>query len=370
MADAWEDELNYQEEALRKPKPNGGIQPGVKLITKRQMLEKFTPPDWLARGIAQRRFIYSLTGQTGHAKTAIALLFAKLVATGQPLGPHDVKAGRVAYLVGENPDDVTMRLIGSDSLRDDKAIDDEIYFIRGTLNISENFDAIRNEIGKIGGVDLLIVDTSAAYFQFPEENNNAQIGAHGRTLRRLTELPGEPCVLVLCHPVKYVTEVEQLVPRGGGAFLAEMDGNMTVRRTGDNVVELHHSSKFRGPGFEPLNFRLDRILTEDLVDTDGIQVPTVHAVYISAQDVEAEAGRTRSDDDQVLAAVLKDPGISVASIAEKCGWTFGDGRPAKSRAQRALERLAKEGFAKLVRGSYVLSEKGKDEARKVVLNHD
>ena len=46
--------------------------------------------------------------------------------------------------------------------------------------------------------------------------------------RTLTTLPGGPCVLVLCHPIKHVSEPEQLLPRGGGAFLAEVDGNLTA----------------------------------------------------------------------------------------------------------------------------------------------
>src|SRR6476646_7069208 len=50
------------------------------VLSKADFLKGFIPPDYLVDGVLQRRFIYSLTGQTGHAKTAIALLIARLVA--------------------------------------------------------------------------------------------------------------------------------------------------------------------------------------------------------------------------------------------------------------------------------------------------
>jgi hypothetical protein len=53
-------------------------------------------------------------------------------------------------------------------------------------------------------------------------------------------------VVVLCHPIKNVNDPAQLLPRGGGAFLAEMDGNLTVWKRDDDTVELHHT-KIRGP---------------------------------------------------------------------------------------------------------------------------
>ena len=52
-------------------------------------------------------------------------------------------------------------------------------------------------------------------------------------------------MLVLCHPVKNASEQSALLPRGGGAFIAEMDGNLTLWRT-DEITELWHTGKLRG----------------------------------------------------------------------------------------------------------------------------
>ena len=48
----------------------------------------------LSDGILQRRYVYSLTAQTGHGKTAMALLIARLVGGSAPdatLGPHSAE---------------------------------------------------------------------------------------------------------------------------------------------------------------------------------------------------------------------------------------------------------------------------------------
>jgi hypothetical protein len=70
----------------------------------------------------------------------------------------------------------------------------------------------------------------------------------------LTTLPGGPCVLALCHPIKHVIDPNQLLPRGGGAFLNEVDGNLSAWKRDEDIVELHHTGKLRGPGFEPISF--------------------------------------------------------------------------------------------------------------------
>jgi hypothetical protein len=57
-------------------------------------------------------------------------------------------------------------------------------------------------------------------------------------LRSFVDLPGGPTVLVTCHPVKNPNP-ENLLPRGGGSFVAEMDGNLVcLKHSGSMVVEI------------------------------------------------------------------------------------------------------------------------------------
>ncbi len=133
----------HQQDRAHKRKDNGGsddqsTHAPPQILSKHDFLKDFEPPDYLVDGILQRRFIYALTGQTGHAKTAVALLIAQLVSSTSEaaLGNHRVEKGRVIYLVGENPDDTRMRVIGADALRDDNPGNDRISFIPGAFNIA------------------------------------------------------------------------------------------------------------------------------------------------------------------------------------------------------------------------------------------
>lgn len=147
-------------------------------------------------------------------------------------------------------------------------------------------------------------------------------------------------MLVLCHPIKHVTEPSQLLPRGGGAFLAELDGNLTVWKRDDVLVELHHN-KIRGPGFEPITFRLEKITTPALIDKKGRQVPTVRAVAFSEHEEAQTSLHAREDEDRLLVAMRGNADCSVADLARTCGWILQSGEPYKSKVHRLLERLDK-----------------------------
>lgn len=197
------------------------------------------------------------------------------------------------------------------------------------------------------------------------------MGKHARMLRRLTTLPGGPTVLVLCHPIKHVTEPSQLLPRGGGAFLAEVDGNLTAWKRADGLIEFHHTAKFRGPGFEPITFKLDKITTTRLVDSKGRLIPTVRALPIGESEENAQTEETRNDEDRLLVALLHDANRSMADLARAVNWIFANGEPAKSRVQRTLERMEKS-KPKLVdnnRGKWLLTEAGKKAAKEFALSN-
>jgi hypothetical protein len=345
-----------------------------KVYSKAEFLSLLTLPDFLVDGVLQRRFIYALTGQTGHAKTAVALLIAQLVSSqdrNATLGNRRVAKGRVIYFVGENPDDVRYRLVGSDAQRSDHPEADNISFIPGIFDIAGVMDTIRADCEINGEVAMIVVDTSAAYFLGNEELSNTQMGAYARTLRLLTTLPGGPCVLVLCHPIKHVTEPSQLLPRGGGAYLAEMDGNLTLWRLSDDVVELHHT-KIRGPGFQGLSFQLETITSTKLMDKSGRPFSTVRATFISQTEEDKRLNQAEHDEDRVLAAMLAKPhehGGSFAAWAQDLGWVNAQGEPYKKKVERIITKLsaAKPKLTSKSRDKWALTEQGKEAARKVAI---
>jgi len=219
----------------------------------------------------------------------------------------------------------------------------------------------------LGGVNLIIVDTSAAYFLGKDEIDNVEMGAHARMLRTLTDLPGDPCVIPLCHPIKRVETPDQLLPRGAGAMLAELDGNLTLFKNSDETIELNYT-KMRGAGFEPIQFELKRVNAPSLVDHKGRQIPTIRAIPITESQAQQIKRTKRDVEDRVLRAFLSNPDVTHAEICSANDWLDSKGNPLKSKVTRALATLSKLGFMRKQRDDeWALTDKGKDEARKVAL---
>jgi hypothetical protein len=333
------------------------------IVSSANFLKDFIPPDYLFDGILQRHFIYSMTALTGNGKTAVALMLAVHVALGRPIGERFVEQGRVLYFAGENPDDIRMRWLASAKTLgfDPDTID--VHFLPGTPRLSKAVARIRAEVEVIGPVALVVIDTSAAYFEGDDENGNVEMGKHARFLRELVTLPGEPCVLVACHPVKNAGP-DNLLPRGGGAFLNEMDGNLTCAKT-ETVVKVHTQGKFRGPEWAPLHFQLHTATAEALKDSKGRPIPTVVAMPISEAEQQIAEARSRSDEDEVLMLMSDGRVRSLADIATDLHWLTKDRKPYKAKAQRASERLKGNKLADMSRGSLVLTKKGKIEADRI-----
>ena len=337
------------------------------ILSSAQFIAGFVPPDYVIEGMLQRRFLYSLTGKTGSGKTAILLLIAAHVAEAKNIGDREVELGRVLYLAGENADDVRMRWIALSQQMGFDLDTVDVQFIPGVFKISEMLERIRAEITQLGMVNLIIVDTSAAYFEGDAENDNKQHGDHARRLRALTAMPGEPCVIAACHPVKNADE-NNLIPRGGGAFLAEVDGNLTAARSAAGAVEVHWQGKFRGPEFTPISFVLRSVTHERLRDSKGRLIPTVVASPLSEQGREDIAKAVQNHEDELLVALL-DLAYRKASqseLARRLGWKMSDGKPYHVLVKRILKSLAKAKLITIERGRITLTKKGNEAAEQLV----
>lgn len=341
-----------------------GSATGNIILTGREFIADFTPPDYLVDRILQRRYFYSLTAPTGAGKTAIALRLAAHAELGRLIGGYEVEQGRFLYFAGENPDDVRMRWIAmAEAMEFDPGMG---HFIPGVSSIPALRDRVQEEAEAMGGFALVIVDTSAAYFGGDQENDNVAMGTHARMLRSLTTLPSGPTVLALCHPVKNAT-ADNLLPRGGGAYIAEVDGNLIGRKS-DLIVELDWQGKFRGPGFEPIAFELVSVSTDKIRDSKERQIPTVMARPLNEREHAAKASAARSDQDVLLIAMLDNQGASIASLAEKAGWLTGAGLAHKSKVHRVLTALKRDHMVVNKRGTWALSETGTKEAKKAKSN--
>jgi hypothetical protein len=360
---------------IRDPKEfpaqgNGGAPPNppAKLIlTLPEFLAVYVAPDYLVDGMMQRHFFYALTGMTSAGKTAVAFLIAVYVAmrtVGEKLGSHEIEHGRVLYIACENATDVRMRLIGmAEKIGFDPADLDLLVIEQLETTLEKDLPRITKEAEAFGPLALIIVDTSASIFPGDDENNNAQMIAHAKVQRRLCDLPGRPTVLALCHPPKNVSSQEQLLPRGGGGYLNETDGNFTLFAYGDKLADLHWTGKFRGPDFETITFHLSTITTTKLTDAKGRLLPTVMAEVITEAQVAENEEKAVWQENRLLAAMIAVPHGSLADWAKHCGWTLKapPGEPARSNKQlahRVMVRLVDNKFATLSGRNYMVTKAG------------
>lgn len=316
---------------------------------------KFPDTEDVIENVIQRGMAYADTALTGHGKTACLTRLGICVAISRAFGPHPVQQGKVLYLAGENPDDFRARMLATlqDMGESPGALRGQFYVIPAAFPLVTKLAELRELADRIGPLCLIIVDTSAAYFSYDNENDNVDNRNHAADCRSLTTVKGNPAVIVACHPTKTATR-DNLLPRGGGAFLNELDGNLTVWREGD-VVTLHHG-KLRGAPFDPINFKLAPVELDGITRKNGKPVKSVCVLWI---DEHAAAGLDTArlqDENRLLWAMLHHPTESFAGWASVCGWKH------KSQVQRVLERLSFDKLVKKYRGRYTLTELGKREA--------
>jgi hypothetical protein len=312
-----------QTEPHPSSKPNGEAKPAPALVTAKAFVEGFRSPEYVVDGLLRRGCIYSLTGPTGFGKTAIALCLDIHIATGRDLDRRRVEQGNVVYCSGENPEDVKARMIlMADRLQLDLSAL-PLYFVEGTFDLNDWTDHVRAQVEAIGGAISVTIDTGPAFQAacgFADENDNMAALRFALQLREFTKLPGKPAVIVPTHPIKNATR-DNLLPRGGSAFLNEMDGNFCLWAEGEReCTELHWAGKLRGPSFDPIVFALEKGTCDGLVDAKGRRTPSVWAYPTDPRRAERAEANQREEEDAVLIVMHNAPDHTLTAWAVDLGW--------------------------------------------------
>jgi hypothetical protein len=335
----------------------GSAYPGI--VSSAEFVSGFVPPDYHLDGVAQAGFLYALTAGTGTGKTAVLLALTASTALGTALCGRDVRKGRVVYFAGENPDDVRMRWLAMAHHAGFDPADVDVHFIAGTFSIPAAVARIGLDVERLGGADMIVVDTSAAYFQGEDENGNTALGKHARDLRQLCTLPGKPAVFVACHPTKNA-DPANLQPRGGGAFIAEIDGNLTLTKD-TGLAKLHWQVKHRGADFAPLFFALESVTAPILLDSKGRPVPTIMAVGMADWRPHKACGALKDYSAKAL-AVLQNAGGCLDEDAWRQALYAqypGDTADAqRKRFQRARKELLAAGVVDEEDGTFIAGQAG------------
>jgi AAA domain/Primase C terminal 2 (PriCT-2) len=337
--------------------------PKSHILSAQAFMADFIPPDYVIDGIIQRGRLYALTSPTGHGKTAVALYQGCMVAAGRNLGALEVSQGTVIFLAGENPDDLRCRLYAACQAY---AIDPAtlpLYVLPGNFPLTaESAETLKREVDVLDlNPVLVVVDTAAAYFHGDDDNHNVQMGAYARNLRTLTTCKGMPAVLTPAHPVKN-PDKENLLPRGGGAFLNEIDGNLTLWSSAmGETAALHWQGKFRGPDFVPVNFTLQQVTIRALSDRKGRPIVSIVASIQTDDQAETAVKAILREENTVLEWMRRYPDISIKDIALNAKWVAPSGAPLKSKVHRLMKSLQRDKLVTLHRSKWKLTDAGKKE---------
>jgi RecA-family ATPase len=333
------------------------------LLDAEAFMATFTQPDYLVDGIIQRGRLMALTSMTGHGKTAVALYLAAMIATGQNIGNLEVVQGEVVILAGENPDDLCGRFHAACQFYGIDPAGLPIRVMPGNFPMSaEAAESLKQTLDKAERPAALIIgDTAAAYFDGDDDNHNVQMGAYARNLRVLTGCKGNPAVLVLSHPTKSADH-EHLLPRGGGAFLNELDANLCLwSATQGEATTLHWQGKIRGADFQQVNFSLKQVKIDGLADAKGRPFISIVATLQTAEQAEGATQQALSEENTVLEWLRRQPGITVRNIATNAGWVSEKGVASTSKVHRLLKNLNRDKLARNWRGKWIITDSGKTE---------
>jgi hypothetical protein len=344
IAKVW-GEINHQ---YPDPKAQG-------FIDGADFLRDFQPPDYQLEPLLVRSQVISLTAQPGGAKTTFAMLLVLLAidllrVNGLTATPS---TGRAVMLLGENELNAagqlyaTLQAHGSSP----KALTDRLWVLPRRDSLLAVADDVRQLALQVGGLDIVMVDSKAAFSAAVDENSNTEAGNDAAMLRELTRVKGKPTVLVLCHPAKGASG-EGLSPRGGSAFLAEIDGNFSLEKV-DGLVELK-GTKLRQPPFEPMQFRIEQVELP-VRDKRGRPVVSVCARPAGRDDAEQMVEAQRSDEDRLLTLMALNPGGTIREWMETAGWKN------TSKVMRTLKSLEKDKLVENRRRRWRLTEHGKKE---------
>lgn len=344
------------------PLPQDAQAPGAPFVPKYKNLavfiREYQPISYTLEGILPSGVFYFLTARRSTGKTAflVAALFAIILGNAELLGVK-VKKGRVAYVALENPTDLRMKLevaryhfAGAGVSLDDLA--DQVTIIDAQLPVKEIVEQLKAAAEELGQFQAVLWDTFQAGFQGEEFNDNAGILKYAQQLRTLTGLPGGPSVLVAAHPTKNAGEGE-LFPYGGGSSINEADGNLTLWAEDGSIK--FHQNRVRGPEFEPLHFRIEKLSCPDILDVEGRQILLPVLRPLSVQTAEQRQAAKGSSALDLLKTLAEDPGLSLRERALKLG-------APETSMRRGLEELRKGGFVEQgADKKYRLTTKGRKE---------
>jgi AAA domain len=322
-------------------------------------MSTYTPISYTVEGMLPSGFFYALTAKTGAGKTASAQAVTFAVTMNRPnIIGAEVAPGRVAYVTFENPTDFKMKLAAGCYVHGISwdEIEPRLAVIEGRDTPEQILEGLKLDAEANGSFQHVNIDTLQAGFSAAgagKFNDNESILAYVMRLRPLAGLPGQPSILILCHPTKDATE-DNLLPYGGGATVNEIDGNLTLWKSAQ--IKLHHTDKLRGPTFEPKYFRIEKCSCPDILDNKGRQILLPIMLPCTEMDAEERATQEGNAERALLKAMIENESGTQREWALRIGRSL-------STLNSYLQRLKKEKLVAVSLGKWSVTTAGHKAAK-------
>lgn len=185
------------------------------------------PPPWIIKHVIPQAEMGVLFGASGSGKSFMALDMAAAVARGEAWRGKKVRKGRVVYVAAEGAGGFRKRLAAYSKANDFDLADLDIGVIAGAPNMRERTEAIAvsDSINKVGGADLVILDTFAQVMPGGNENAGEDVGKALAHCKLIHERTGA-MVLLVHHSGKDASKGA----RGWSGLRAAADVELEVER--------------------------------------------------------------------------------------------------------------------------------------------
>jgi hypothetical protein len=295
---------------------------------------------------------YALTGYTGHGKSSATLFLCLCILKGWDFGGHKVLPGAVLYLAGENPDNVMAQWLALCDYHDVEPDQPDMHWHHGYFDIRSSVKDLQAQAEKVQNLRLIVADTLQAFFAGESDNDNIQMMESARSFRSLGQIETKPTILIPAHPAGKKADRSTLVPRGGGAFLNEIDGNFTIWNDEDETLKWSWQGKLRGAPFDPITVRMSLYTTcARIADKQG-RIPSISVVdNISAVELGVKLFKANEMDLKILGNMEMQPKAGQAERAEMLDVTQG-------YISKRMQNLADEGLVRRYARKYILTEQG------------
>jgi archaellum biogenesis ATPase FlaH len=314
-------------------------------------LADLKPLEYLIDGVLPSGVVYSLTGYTGHGKTTLALQFALAIAQGKDFCGRETTRGSVLVLAGENPYNLKWQYAAALAARNIQTAD--IHFVQGHFSLDQWTEVLKAKMATMPQLKLIIVDSLQAFFEGDSDNDNTQMVEMARKFRRLADVGDRPAMLIIAHPAGKTPTKDMLVPRGGGGFLNEIDGNLTVWSADASQQTLHHSQKFRGAGFDPIEWVMHIHEFDHLTDAKGVPLK----LPVSRPEMNIERANRETKLEELLTMYLDAVGHGKALSEREASEQW---RVSRRKVRSVIENAKDEKLIKRHARKYVLTQGGKD----------